>query len=210
MICTVESVGKIGTSYVQVRLRRPWQGRQIVPGQYIKVHVADKAATLAVVNYQESEYYFDVLVSPSDNVAINALRQTTKGQTFEVTGPSGPGYPEPLQDGYLLIAGGSGISSLVSVYEWSVFNDIKCRMIYFDRTGRFAYTELMSLLNDDGIRFRPWDTVACGRPQDPILGDEFDPATTRLCVCGPNSLTATIVDSLILHGINPSLACKNF
>lgn len=212
IICKVESVGAVGTVYVQVRLRRPWQESIVAPGQYIKVNVGDQVAYLAIVNYQESDRHFDVLVAPSDNVAVRALRQASVGESFEVSGPLGNGFPDPLEDGYVLVAGGSGISALFPVIEYSACNDVPCRMVYYDRTGRFAYSDLMTCLSDGEIQIVKWDTNDKGRPSDPLspLGKISDLARRRLCVCGPKSLSVALVESVRHRGLDRDFVCTNY
>lgn len=210
MICTVESVGKTSSRYTQVRMRRPWQGREIIPGQYVKIHVSTMPAYLSVVNYQDSDRHFDLLIAPGGNTAIKALIACQPGDEFDVSDVSGAGYPEPLRDGYFLLAGGSGIASIVPIVEWSALNNIPCRTVYYDREGQAVYTDFLHAISEPS-HFSFWNTTFLGRPKDPLaMYGNLDFENVRLCVCGPDTLTRAVSDSLVSRGINPALACKNY
>lgn len=208
MICTVESVGMVGDTYVQIKLTRPFPGFPIVPGQYVTVTAGGDTIHAAVTNFHDSERRFDLLIAPGNNHAGEALRACKIGDQFQVSVPIGKGFPPPRRDGYILIAGGSGISSIMSVVDWAACNDVPVSLVYFDRASRFAYAGLLPLVTETSVL---WDTVAVPRPDHPMMPlKNIDIEHRQICICGPNSLYNRLYWYLSDTGHDSSIIGKNY
>ena len=196
-------MGSAEDDYRRVRLQRPWRGREVVPGQFIRVHVADQFDYFAVTNFRGSDTHFDLLVS-GGRLSAQSLRQSQVSEQFEVTGPEGRGYPEPLADGYLLVAGGSGVASLLPVVEWSVTHGVPCRLLYLDRGPRMLGSGQLSAVTSPSVSITIWDTASQGRPGYVLsLVGEAELTRAWVCACGPRGLLTNITCALLSRGLGP-------
>lgn len=215
MNCTVQSVHNVGTRYRQIRFIRAIPGFQIIPGQFVKVFSdsspSGHAGYFAVVNFKNSSEFIDLLIAPTNPGGVSTtpsvadiLFRSEQGQVFELSAPDGKGFPEPRQDGYALVAGGSGIAAILPVFEWAAVHGVPCSLLYYDREGQHAYRDMIACVSGTDLMSNLWNTSRLGRPVDILAAfGDIDITRRRLCVCGPQDVSNAVIRSLYSRGLEP-------
>lgn len=209
-IISIAKIPNVNDEYLMIKLKRP-NNFPIKPGQFIVVvSPLGQRLFFAVSNYITSNNVIDIIVKL--NEYTNFLLSLSTGALLEIEEPSGCGYPSPLKNGYVLLAAGSGITSLVPLYEAAIVYGIPAKLVYVDRSYKMLFKDLFKVVSSEESPIIMHDTTIKGRPTSvlSLLGDNIDIAETRICACGPKKFIEAIKSEVVLRGHDASLVNTNW
>ena len=196
--------------YRILRLAAPEIGPMVKPGQFLHLlipHLGDRVLRRPFSIYKADAEGVSVLYKPVGR-GTESMRPLQVGDTVDIIGPLGNGYPELTEEKIpVLIAGGYGNAALF----------LKAKELPVKGAAFFGGRTAMDILCVDEFKTLGWDV----RPttNDGSLGveglvtDAFDPwmlkreaENLELFVCGPGPMLKAMGDRAIEHGFTAWLS----
>ncbi len=188
--------------YRILRLAAPSVGPLVKPGQFVHLQVprlGDRILRRPFSIYRAGSEGVSVLYKPVGR-GTEAMRALRQGDTIDLVGPLGNGYPE-LTEGKtpVLVAGGYGNAALylkakalpvkgVAFFGGRTAQDILC----VDEFKALGW-DVRPTTNDGSLGTRGLVTDAF----DPWMNEQADAAHLELFVCGPNPMLKAMGDRAI-------------
>lgn len=187
------------------------------PGQFLTLRVPSTrtgsvARCYSLCSSPHAEEALTVAVKrTADGYASNWLCDNAHvGMRMHVLAPSGTFVPKNLDTDFLLLAGGSGITPMLSILKSALSEGTgKVTLFYANRDEKSvifgkALRELTSLY-PDRLSVVHWLESVQGLPNPTILATQLAPYTTReTFICGPAPFMAAAEETLLKSGADKS------
>lgn len=188
---------RLSPSVWRLRVKAPAIAREVRPGQFVQVRVADTydpllRTPLSVHDCDPGQGTIDLLYQ-TVGTSTQLLSQRQAKTELSIVGPLGRGFalPQPSANGFaILVAGGIGVAPLLLLARDLVANGINVRLLYGARTatdlvGIDAFERLgvaMACCTDDG------SYGIAGNVVDLLAGFLQSGAAGEVFACGPNPM----------------------
>ena len=191
--------------YRILRLAAPSIGPLVAPGQFLELQVprlGDRILRRPFSIYKADAEGVEILYKTVGR-GTEAMRLLQTGDTVDLLGPLGNGFPENASEKYpVLVAGGYGNAALYlkaknSPIQGTAFfggrsaEDILC-VEEFEQLG----WKVVVATNDGSLGTKGLVTAAF----DPWLAQQEDPEKVELFVCGPNPMLKAMGERAIAEG----------
>lgn len=197
--------------YRILRLAAPAVGPLVHPGQFLELQVpqlGDRILRRPFSIYKADAESVSILYKPVGR-GTESMRLLTAGDTVNIIGPLGNGYPE-LTEGKtpVLVAGGYGNAALY----------LKAKELRVQGIAFFGGRSALDILCIDEFNALGWDVRVTTNDgslgTEGLVTDAFDPwlaeqdraADVELFVCGPNPMLKAMGDRAIEHGFTAWLS----
>jgi dihydroorotate dehydrogenase electron transfer subunit len=229
--CEILVHDELAAGYRLLVVKAPGMAPQLVPGQFVhvKVPALEKSALrrpFSVFNAEDGRVYILYKTVGRGTAALNAAKV---GETLEIIGPLGHGFPVKCEGAALLVGGGYGVAPLYFLAKRLIASGWKGRLAVFiggrTETDLLAVEEFRTLgvelhlatndgskgvkglvtdpLDDEIIKIREaggkFELFACG--PDPML------KAVALRATGTKSKGWISMDRLMICGVGACYAC---
>lgn len=210
--CIVESHEDIGSGYRFLVFKAPFMAPKIGPGQFVHVKVpALEASALrrpfSVFDADDGKVTVLYKTVGRGTLALNAVKS---GDTIEVMGPLGKGFPERCEGAALLVGGGFGVAPLYSLarrliargkpaasIKLFVGGRTKSDLLALDRFAQLG-VEVFATTNDGSYGIKGFAVVPLDEEMKKLReqGEKFE-----LFTCGPDGLLKAVADRAVSLGV---------
>lgn len=202
---TILSNEKAGDDAFIIRLRSDYFSKEALPGQFFHVRVTDTLEPLLrrplSLHRRCQNSGCVALFYKLKGIGTRLLAQRKEGETIDVIGPLGTGFPQPKGRTYL-VGGGMGVAPFPAVVDR--LNSPADQLIAFigakTASALLCVEELESMGVD--VRTATDDGSSGYHGSIPDLVFSLDPPDTMFC-CGPNSM----VKALVLYSLENGIDC---
>ena len=210
--CIVESHEEIGSGYRFLVFRARFMAPQICPGQFVhvKVPALDKSALRRPFSVFDAENDLVTVLYKTVGRGTLALNAVKPGDTIEVMGPLGKGFPEKCDGTAMLVGGGFGVAPLyalarrliargkpASVIKLFVGGRTKEDLLALDRFAKLG-VEVFATTNDGSYGVKGFAVVPLDEEVKKLReqGAKFE-----LFTCGPDGLLKAVSDRAMSLGV---------
>ena len=199
---------QVALEHFQISLFCPYIAQNTVPGQFIRVCVNNSYDPLLprpLAIYRSGEKVFDILFKVVGK-GTALLAEKRVGDTINVMGPLGNGFP--IGGDFkqaLLVAGGIGIASLVSLAESIVDAQIIALIGASTQGGIVGADDLLDsgadvhIATDDGTAGHKG--MVTELLEKVLLNEDFSAVESRIFACGPIPMLKAVAQIAAQHEI---------
>ncbi len=144
-------------------------------------------------------------------IGTKILSEIQKGQTIDVLGPLGNGFPKRKAERHVLVAGGIGIAPLIGLAETMDEKDklsffmgfrTKTEAICLDRVNKMAAS--VSVATEDGSLGQKGTVI------DILNKNLNNIKSTIIYACGPRNMLKRVSDVALRHAIDAYLSMEEY
>jgi len=199
----VFSIESVADGVVQLELRDP-AGRPLPrfePGSHLEVYLPeDRVRHYSICNdsRESHRYCIGVALAPNSRGGSRYIHEKIRvGDTLTVSQPRNNFRLLPDIPGYCFIAGGIGITPILSMVRWCVEQGKRWKLVYCSRSQACAAFrhELRSLAEAGGELTFHFDDEQGGRLLDTAAVSSGLSANTHVYCCGPPPLMNAVLNS---------------
>lgn len=200
--CEILVHDELAAGYRLLVVKAPEMAPQLVPGQFVhvKVPALEKSALrrpFSVFNAEDGKVYILYKTVGRGTAALNAAKV---GETLEIIGPLGHGFPVKCDGAALLVGGGYGVAPLYFLAKRLIASGWKGRLAVFvggrTKTDLLAVEEFRSLGVELHLATNDGSEGVKGLVTDP-LDDEIikireGGGKFELFACGPDPMLKAV------------------
>lgn len=207
--CIVEEHSEIGSGYRLLVLAAPAIAASVKPGQFVHVRVPalEESALRRPFSVFDAEGGRVSILYKTVGRGTAALNRVEAGETLNVEGPLGKGFPEECSGVALLVGGGYGVAPLYFLARRLLAKGVEARLFVGGRTkddllalDRFAALGVKTFpaTNDGSFGTKGFAVV----PLDEELRTLRESGTAfELFACGPDGLLKAVSDRALSLGV---------
>nr|WP_185731749.1 PDR/VanB family oxidoreductase [Burkholderia contaminans] len=186
---------------------------EIAPGDHIEVQVPGGVRAYSLCNSPGArDHYLLAIHHSTSRGGAHYLCDTCRvGDTVQVRGPGNCFALSPMHRRVVLIAGGIGITPIISMAEHLALRGIDFDMHYSasSRSAAAFVDRLDGSAYRDRVRYHFRDDPRCERLDLEALFKSLD-ATRNVYLCGPNAMLAEAMTLSERYSLSDRLHCERF